>query len=235
MSPPVPRDDGATLVEVLVSTTVGVVVMGIAATALISGQRASAEAVDRLHADDAARVALQTMSRELRTAVRSGTSVSAMISASATGVAFFANDRPVPPAPTGTGPSRITYRIDPLARTLVEERVAAPLASWTGTDYDYASRPVVKRVVARDVTAAQPGPVFAYHAVVTPGCAQSASCPALPLVDTGSGPALPAADLPKVRAVTISISVAVARPGDDATTVFRSFVALPNREEAVKP
>lgn len=227
-------DEGASLVEVLVSAAVGVVVLGIAATALVSGQRASAQTVDRLHADDTARVALQTLGRELRTAVRSGSSSSAILAAGATRVVFYAHDRPVPPAPAGTGPTRVTYRVDPVARTLVEERVAAPPASWSVAeqDYSYAGRPVVRRVVARDVVTA---PVFTYHAVVTPACVRATTCPVLPLVDAGSGPVLSAADLPRVRAVTVSVSVSAARTGPDATTVLRSLVTLPNREEPVRP
>lgn len=218
-------DEGLGLVEVLVAVALTVVVLGIACTALISGQRASTSTVDRLQSTEGARVALEAMSRELRTAVRSGSSASAVLRATPSGVEFYAHDRPAPPAPVGTGPTRVTYRVD-AAGDLVEERV--PAGSWdtASRTYAYAATPVSRRVLARGVTPE----VFRYHAAVTSACLRTSTCPSVPLDAAG---ALAAADLPLVRAVSLSLRVTTGAVGGGADTTVRTFVALANGAEPV--
>ena len=217
-------DEGLSLVEVLIAVALTVSVLGIACTALISGQRASTRTVDRLQSTDGARVAVEAMSRELRTAVRSGSSASAVLRATPSSVEFYAHDRPVPPAPVGTGPTRVTYRVD-VAGDLLEERVPAGTWDAASRTYGYAATPA-RRVLARGVTPE----VFRYHTAVTSGCLRTSTCPSGPLDATG---ALAAADLPLVRAVSLSLRVSTGTVGGGSDATVRTFVALANGAEPV--
>ena len=232
------RDRGSTLVETLVTTVLVVVVLAIATTALASGQRTARETVGRVESADTARVAVAELSRTLRTAVRPGPGTPAAPTlplqvAEAGRLVLFANDRPVPPAPTGTGPTRTEYRVDAATGTLVETRWAAPTGSWDAglATYAYTAAPVT-RVLARSLTVPQPV-LFTYHESVDPVCVRTPGCtpPALPL----TGTALSAADRAKVRAVTIALSVRTPEVRSGSRTVLRTFVVLPNGEEAVTP
>lgn len=238
MTGPEERDSGSTLVETLVTAVLVVVVLAIATTALTSGQRTARETVGRVQSADTARVAVAELSRTLRTAVRPGPGTTAAPTlavevAQADRLVLFAHDRPVPPAPAGTGPTRTEYRIDAVAGTLVETRWAAPASAWDAglATYAYTAAPVT-RVLARGLTLPQPA-VFTYHESVDPACVRTTGC--IPAALALTGTALSAADRARVRAVSIALSVRTPEVRSGSRTALRTFVVLPNGEEAVTP
>lgn len=249
------RDDrGSTVLEVLVAAGLVLGVLTIAATALISGQRSAGQTVARGQTTDGVRVALDEMTRTLRTAVRSGAGLaepatpylptSALQSAGATAITFFAHDRPVAPGAAPIGPTRVTYSIT--SGTLKETRVRAGAWDATTKRYAYAAPTGTSRVLVTGLSAVQPTPVFRYLARVDAACVAAGTCGAVPAVPapaptpqttflplTGSPPALSSTDLALVKAISISMKVDTPRSRTGASAVVRTLVQLPNGEDPV--
>lgn len=248
------RDDrGTTVAEMLVAVGLITAVLAIAATALVSGQRSAAQTVARVETTDAVRVALDEMTRTLRTAVRSGAGLtatspaylptSALQLAGPAQVSFFAHDRPVAPGAATIGPTRVTYSIT--AGALQETRLRA--GTWDPATKRYAyPGPATVRTLARGLSAVQPTAVFRYLARVDAACVAAGTCgtvPAVPapaptpqttfLVPAGSPAVLSSADLALVRAISISLKVDTPRSRTGASAVVRTLVQLPNGEDPV--
>lgn len=248
-------DRGTTLVEMLVAAGLISVVLAIAATALVSGQRSAAQTVARVQTTDAVRVALDEMTRTLRTAVRSGAGAvpdapapaylptSALQSAGPSEITFFANDRPVSPGAATIGPTQVTYSV--IGGALRETRVRAGAWDPATKRYGYPG-PATVRTLATGLSAVQPTAVFRYLARVDAACVAAGTCGAVPavpapsptpqttfLVPTGSSALLTTADLALVRAISISMKVDTPRSRTGASAIVHTLVQLPNGDDPV--
>jgi len=192
---------GTSLAELLVVVVLVTIVMAIASTLLISGQRVAGAATSRSQVTGSAREALQEMTRSLRTAVRPAATVASPFVTDASdaladtgdrSVTFYANDRP------GSGPSRVTFSVD-AAGVLTESRTAATATApyaWTAA--------TTSRVLLRGVAATV---LLRYYDDAT-------TCDNGCLLTTSGTPAVVAsAQLPKIRMVEVVLVVSdPARP-----------------------
>lgn len=225
------REDGFTLVEVMVVVVLGGIVLGIAANALIQSQRAVAGTFQRQSDLGEARVALDAASADLRTLVElDGTH---LLTATATDVTFFALRDVVP----GEGPVRIRL-VREANGDLVRYATRPPAGSGRSPApalYDgpgaVAAPP---RILASGLL---PGtPVFRYYAsyklVPIPGASPSASPSAselpLPTPSGGGTPAVASANRASVRFIEIAVQVQQPGSRDVGATPVRQIVRLPN-------
>jgi Tfp pilus assembly protein PilW len=226
------RDDGMTLVELSVSclvlaivmTSVGVLVFG--ANRLNSGNSARLEQVSQ------GRIALDAMTRTLRTAVlpsqlgavcASGAAAddpscatAAFVLGTSTSVQFYAN---IDNENNLIGPSKVTYTISngTLVETVQRPNPHAP----TVFTYSYCTPSptcaVRTRTLARGVETT--APVFTYYDA-TPTKITTAT--------------LTAADLAKVDSIEVGVTVKKAGKVKVRPTTFVQRVALPNADAVVR-
>jgi Tfp pilus assembly protein FimT len=217
-------DDGLSLAEMIVTLGLTTLVAGFTFALLMQGVRSTGSSAVRQDNAGQARVAIEAVSRNLRTAVSpiqfqgltctSGcTATTAVTAADGSSLTFYANINGVEAAP-----SRITYA---LTGSSLVETVQAPVVS--ATNYSFCapggSCAVRTRTLARGVvtpTAAEP--LFTYY---------GDGAPPPPL---GTPPT--AAELVHIDAVEILLKVrSSAKWGTPATTVAMR-VALPNADYA---
>ena len=207
------REEGFTLVELLVTISILALVMGAVTTAVVATQRTVRETDQRYTDLGEARVAMNATSRNVRTAIRLNPGDPAFIDAGPEHLEFYAN------VDVGAGdPKRVRLDVqgDDLLETVEDGTVgsgagANPVRTWTG---DGAPR---TRTIARNLTNPTDGePLFEYFA-------QGASTPfATP------GDQLPAADQGDVRQVRIELRVDSDAVPDVAETVLANRVRIPN-------
>lgn len=178
------RDEGVTLIEMLVVVGILGTVLAIVTEGMIVAQRTMTDNASRLDGLSQTNVALESMTRVLRTAILpsqvqatcSGCDVAAFIAGDATSVQFYANvdnDGILPASgTTDLGPRRVTYSVS--NDGVLTETVQKPnVHAVTDFNFQYCTPgpgcPVRTRVLARDV---QPGALFAYYdrtgAVIAP-------------------------------------------------------------------
>lgn len=219
------RDDGFTLTEMIVVMFVlGIVLAGVQTT-LITTQRTVGENVVRVDQTQQGRLAMESMTKNLRTAVLpsqlsgtcSGCNLAAFIQGTATAVYFYAN---INNDANVIGPSRVSYVVNSSGDLV--ETVQAPNAHAPG-DYNYQyctpgpGCPVNTRVLARGVRTTKP--IFTYYDY---GGTQ-----------LGSG-TLSASDLALVDSIDVVLSVKTSTSRVPATT-FTQRVTLPNADAIAQP
>jgi prepilin-type N-terminal cleavage/methylation domain-containing protein len=219
------RQGGYTLVEmVVVIFVLGLVLAGVQTTLIIT-QRTVGQNSERIDQSSQAKTAIDSMSRNLRTAVlpsqlnatgTTGTAAS-FIQGTATSVQFYAdlnNDA------NTIGPSRVSYVV---AGGVLTETIQAPNAHAVG-DYNYqyctpgVGCPVSTRVLARNVQSTNP--VFTYYA-------KNGS----KFVDA----TLTAAELSAVDSMDLIISVLSSPNQTIRGTTLTTRVTLPNADSVAQP
>jgi hypothetical protein len=172
---------GTSLAEVAVVVALLGMVLAMAQGMLILTQKQVKDDSSRLDQAQHAKVAVESMTRSLRTAILpkqlsatcTGCDIAAFIKGDERSVEFYANLDNDYTQPTGApaslttkGPSRVTYRVQTDGSLL--ETVQRPLAH-AADDYNYSycdpanvSCEVRRRVVARGVSTT--GPLFTYYA-----------------------------------------------------------------------
>jgi len=219
------RQGGYTLVElVVVIFVLGIVLAGVQTTLVIT-QRTVGQNVERLDQAAQAKVAMDSMSRILRTAVlpsqlnATGTSGSAaaFIQGTATSVQFYAN---LNNDANTIGPSRVSYIV---TNGVLTETIQAPNAHAVG-DYNYQyctpgpGCPVSSRVLARNVQSANA--IFTYYA------------------KNGSqftDATLTAAELASVDSIDLLITVQSAANQSIHGSTLTTRVTLPNADSVAQP
>ena len=110
------RDErGMTLVELIVAMTIGLIVIAAALTATTRAFEVQKEAADRTNATQRGRIALETMTRALRSQVCMGTPRTAIKAADNNSVSFTADL-----SGGATLPDKYTLTYDPTAKTITE-------------------------------------------------------------------------------------------------------------------
>src|SRR3954447_15489563 len=179
-------DHGMTLVELAVASAVGILLLALIAL-LFTGAVRSVETVSvRSESVGNARIALESMSRTIRVAVVPTGASAAVVSASPSGISFWALlDRSGQPSDTEPAPTFVSYRYD--GQCLTQTMTPLPAGSTGAVPPAPGSAGCLLRT-------SRP-PVFTYYPV-------GAGAPALP-----AAPQLVAADLAKVGSVNVVVQV----------------------------
>jgi prepilin-type N-terminal cleavage/methylation domain-containing protein len=163
------RDEGYTLIEVMMAMLIASVVLGLVTTAMIGMLRSGAGATSRLANLDQVRTGVDALSKNLRTAIRPeqlnpscSTACSSAFDSAADNVGDTVGAR--------AAPTRITYTIaaDPNDTThttaMVTETRQHVATGWTSGDYTWAAGST--RTISRGITWPLPaanGPLFTYY------------------------------------------------------------------------
>lgn len=233
-------DRGTTLTELLVTLLIFSMVVAATITMAVGFARTNAENISRQDQIDSARASVQSMSRALRTAVMpsqlTSTCVSYTQDAFVVGrdyaVQFYANlDNPG----NSVGPSRVTYSIATSgadAGNLVEKVQRPDSNVPTASGYQYCDAEVsgasaacrarlTTRVLARGVQAGTP--VFKYYD--RSGNRMS---------PTTAGGTLTAAELARVLAVELVVSVQAPNATRADPTTYIQRITLPNAQAVLR-
>jgi len=227
------RDGGMSLVELIVVIAIASVLGTLLTNVVISTFRTSAGTRARLADVDSVRVAMDSMTRTLRTAIapaQLGASCAGCDAPFAAftaakplapcGVTFWANygtaaagqvDRPVKityvlePRPGGTTADLVEYRQQP-------DGSSGVASSWTGS--------ISRRVLINGISYS--GTTFG----TGPGCATGTATS--PLFRYSNSKGAPTTDVSAVRSIDIALPVRTPNVLEDATTTANTKVFLPN-------
>ena len=225
------RDDGVTLIEMMVVVSILGVIMGIVTQGLLTAQRTMSDNATRLDGLSQTNQAMEAITRVLRTAILpsqvqatcTNCDVAAFIAGDARSVQFYANVNTDGILPTsGTtdyGPRRVSYSVSSAGE--LKETIQRPnVHSVTDFNYQYCTPgpgcPVQSRVLARDV---QAGTIFTYYDregnVIVPPLQSSAS------------------KLKSVDSIDVLLKVDPSDRTNPATVTAR--VTLPNADSMIQP
>jgi hypothetical protein len=225
-------DAGVTLAEMSVTMLVLGMLIAALGAMVISGERITSGVKERLDQSNASTIAMQRMSRNLRTAVLqsqlttaciiSACTDSAFLVGSPTQVSFYADvDNPK----NTVGPSRVTYTVT--AGSLVEtvQKPDSPVPDATGYHYCNIGDAGCTVRTTTLATGVQTGtPVFAYYTAAAPTTAMT----------MGSGGVLSAAQLKTVDSIDITLQVLMPGGATVAGATMVQRVALPNADSVVR-
>jgi prepilin-type N-terminal cleavage/methylation domain-containing protein len=223
-------EHGFTLIEMLTVVFLLGIIIAVSMGELAGAQGTTRNNAYRVDQTQQAKAAIETMSKELRTAVLpsqilgscSGCSQAAFLSANWNSVQFYANvDNPS----NTVGPSQVSYTLQGSASPYALVEVIRPPDAHAATDYNYqytctngvGSCHVYTRTIASSVVASATNPLFAYYDY-------SGNLLTVPI--TG------AANLANVDSVSLSLTVQ-ANPRQQGSTVL-THVTLPNADALVQ-
>ena len=242
-------DRGTSLIELLVGMLILGMIIAATTTLTIGFQRTNAQNISRQDQLDIGRTATERLSKVVRTAVKPSQlidcvtpacdDVTAFISASTTGMQFYAN---LNNAGNVRGASRVTYSVatvGPDAGVLVEkvqlpdrDASGAPILTTNGYTYCNAeaggASPACRanltvRRVATGVVTNGPVPLFTYF--------DDQGSP----FTLASGSSLTAAQIEKVLAIELSVRVQKAGPSAAKPTTYIQRIQLPNAQAVLRP
>ncbi|HAS08341.1 MAG TPA: hypothetical protein DCR52_03655 [Actinobacteria bacterium] len=212
-------DEGVTLIEMVVVIAILSGVLAMVMTVIIAAQKNVNGNSARLDQIQQGKVAMESMSKTLRTAVRpsqlnatcTGCDQAAFLQGNARSVQFYANiNNPA----NILGPSRVSYTVDNAG--VLTETLQAP-NPHAATDYNYQyctpgpGCTVISRVLARGVSLNKT--MFTYYD------ASNNTFSTLPLAS---------ADLPRVDSIDIIVNVSSS--AQVSSTTFTQRVTLPNAD-----
>ena len=212
-------DEGVTLIEMVVVIAILSGVLAMVMTVIIAAQKNVNGNSARLDQIQQGKVAMESMSKTLRTAVRPsqlnatciGCDQAAFLQGNARSVQFYANiNNPA----NIVGPSRVSYTVSNSG--VLTETLQAPIVH-SATDYNYQyctpgpGCTVTSRVLARGVSLSKT--MFTYYD------ASNNTFSTLPLAST---------DLPRVDSIDIIVNVSSS--AQVSSTTFTQRVTLPNAD-----
>ncbi len=212
-------DEGVTLIEMVVVIAILSGVLAMVMTVIIAAQKNVNGNSARLDQIQQGKVAMESMSKTLRTAVRPsqlnatciGCDQAAFLQGNARSVQFYANiNNPA----NIVGPSRVSYTVSN-SGVLTETLQAPNVHSATDYNYQYCTPgpgcTVTSRVLARGVSLSKT--MFTYYD------ASNNTFSTLPLAST---------DLPRVDSIDIIVNVSSS--AQVSSTTFTQRVTLPNAD-----
>jgi type II secretory pathway pseudopilin PulG len=225
-------DDGVTMAELTVTTLILGIVTAAVAGMIVSSMRVEAGVKERLDQSNAATIAMQRMSRNLRTAVLqsqlttaciiSACTDSAFLLGGPTSVQFYADvDNPK----NAIGPSRVTYTVANGILTETVQKPDSPVPDANG--YHYCAAGTNGCVLRTEVLATgvqTSTAVFTYYTAASPSTGMVMS----------TGNILSAAQLKTVDSIDITLSVVQPGGASVAGATMVQRVALPNADSVVR-
>ena len=224
-------DSGVTLAEMSVTVLVLSLLMGSLVAMVTAGVRVSTGVKERLDQSNTATIAMQRMSRNLRTAVLQSqlTSIcfttactdAAFLVGSPTSVQFYADvDNPG----NTVGPSRVTYAVTGGVLSETVQKPDSPTPDANGYHYCTPSTTCIVRstVLATGVQSATP--VFTFYTAAAPTTAMA----------MGTGGVLSAAQLKTVDSIDLSLQVVSAGGSPVLGASLYERVALPNADSVIR-
>jgi prepilin-type N-terminal cleavage/methylation domain-containing protein len=151
----VTREDGFTLVELLVTITIGLLTMAGAMTLLTGSMRRSDDAQRRADAMQRARVAMDTLTRDLRAQTCVG-NATPIVSGNASSVTFYAD--------YFTSTTRVAGAVPNPHRRVLALDAAGVLTETIYPGTDATGSPVTRRLGTRFAGAGTSGALFEYFA-----------------------------------------------------------------------
>lgn len=151
---------GFTLVELLAAMSIGTIVLMAAFYTLDRAGQVQREAADRSDALQRGRIALELVTRELRSQVCLGTATEPITDGRATSVEFYADM-----SDGSTNPEKRKLAYNATTKSITEYRY---LGSGTYPDLTFSSTPVTTRVIGTGIVPQKVGtvdqPIFKYYA-----------------------------------------------------------------------
>jgi prepilin-type N-terminal cleavage/methylation domain-containing protein len=231
------RQDGFTLVELLVAMVISLIVFGAALTILESYLRQSSAAAKRLDAQDRARLAVDRIVRDLRNVSSPLTTPKLLERATAYDVVFQTIG--TPSGANVSGIQRVRYCVpqDTSAGSASLERLIAQTQTWTTS-----TPPANPWTSDPSQTIACPDPTFAPAAgqpvytvlaqAVMNRYQQTSDYPVFSFNNGLDGDSVAAADLPLISTIQINLRVNPTPSLGGATTQIRSAAYLRNKQHA---
>jgi prepilin-type N-terminal cleavage/methylation domain-containing protein len=224
-------DDGVTLTELIVTMVVLGVLVSATVLMVTASMRVSGGTKERMDQSNSATIAMQRVSRTLRTAVLQSQltttctlaicTESAFLKGTPTSVQFYADvDNPK----NTVGPSRVTYDVTGGVLTETVQKPDSPTPDAAGYHYCTTGASCVIRttVLATDVQTTTP--IFSFY---------TAADPVNALV-LATGAQLTAAQLKAVDSIDVSLNVTRAGGANVAGASMVQRVALPNADSVVR-
>jgi hypothetical protein len=205
--------------------------VGVLVTMVTAGQRVSAGVKERLDQDNSATLAMEHVSRNLRTAVLqsqlttactlAACTDSAFLLGSPTSVQFYADvDNPK----NSIGPSRVTYQVVGGVLTESIQRPDSPTPDATGYHYCTPGPTCAVRTVTLATGVDTTNAVFTYYTAAAPTTAMA----------MGTGNVLAAAQLKTVDSIDVNLTVLLPGGANVAGASLVQRVALPNADSVVR-
>jgi prepilin-type N-terminal cleavage/methylation domain-containing protein len=191
------NERGMTVIELVVAMAIGTIVIAGALTALTRAFQIQKEAVDRTDATQRGRLALESMTRVLRSQVCMGTPRTAVKAADNNSVSVTADL-----SGGATLPDKYTLTYSPTAKTMTEYMYDG---SGTYPTLIFPSTPTRTRVLLTNVVASGSTPIFTYWALQSTGDGANTQLTSVPLSD---------ANMSKVASISINYTT---RPAGTAT------------------
>jgi Tfp pilus assembly protein PilW len=203
------NESGVTLFEALLTVVVGMGVLGVVFLVMTTSFTQTAKLHDRVEAVQRGRVAMENITRQLRSQVCPSTTGAALTNAGDNTLTFYTD------LSGGTNsPEQRTITFDPTAQTLTEYRYVGT-GTWPNMTYPASSSPTYTRVLARNVTPVAGTPVFSYYAFPTNGATTHERLAAQ----------VAATDLPRIVRVEVSFVSQPSRTNQSPrSTTFQSAV-----------
>jgi len=201
-------EQGFTLIEMLVSATLGLIVLGALLGLLQTAQHSTANTTRRTDAAQRGRLAMEQMVQGLRSQVclqaGAGAAQTTIVSGDKTSVTFFSGiDAPSTTTglPKSAAPKKRTYTYanGKITETAIDGTYVAATGLW---DFSAAPR---TRTIADAVTTPKDGTVFSYYVYLADGT----------LDPTPMAPPLQPVDLPRIAQVGVSFVAKPSGPGND--------------------
>ena len=225
-------DAGVTMAEMSVTTLVLGLLLASIAGMVVSSERITSGVKERLDQSNAATIAMQRISRNLRTAVLQSQLTTACIIAACTDSAFLVGSptqvsfyADVDNPKNSVGPSRVTYTVTGGQLIETVQKPDSPVPDTSG--YHYCTAGTTGCVIRTEVLASgvqTTSPVFAYYTAAAPSTAMTMA----------TGNTLSAAQLKTVDSIDVTLQVLLpAGPAVGGATMVQR-VALPNADSVVR-
>jgi type II secretory pathway pseudopilin PulG len=212
-------DAGISLVELLVTMVLFGILGTVIMTAMIATQQTSRNVGVRSRDLSNVQVAVEAMSKRLRTAAvrpTTGTPGLAISSAGPSSITFWGY------ISAGKAPSQVSFYLDAQQRLM--ESIAATTQCTVTLDSQWTYGTPRVRVLATRVSSTTQ--LFTYH---SPPTASGGTYAGATIATTGAGSTVPAAQLPDVDSVEINLSVDLPSSPDIPSASAITQVNLPNQ------
>ena len=231
------RQDGFTLVELLVAMVISLIVFSATLTILDSFLRQSSAATKRLDAQDQARIAVDRIVRDLRNVSSPLTTPKLLERATPYDVVFQTIGTPSDSNVSGVERVRYCIPQDTSAGSASQEKLIAQTQTWTtsAAAADPWTSDPTQTIACPDLTftpaAGQPVYTVAAQSVVN-RYRQATAYPAFSFNNGLDGNSVAAGDLPQISTIQINLRVNPTPSLSGATTQIQSAAYLRNKQHA---